>query len=181
MKNSLGFYFPPRLPTIKLPPPLRRIRPASVLESSSARKKALTVAAAMSLVANEDFQHILRVLNTNVDGKQKIMFALTSIKGIGRRFANIVCKKADVDMNKRAGELSAAELENLMTVVANPRQFKIPDWFLNRKKDYKDGTTAVSVTFGVFESVVSTQRLLAEEERLLLHGIRCPENSSRRR
>ncbi|KAL5122880.1 40S ribosomal protein S18 [Glycine soja] len=92
-----------------------------------------------SLVANEDFQHILRVLNTNVDGKQKIMFALTSIKGIGRRFANICCKKADVDMNKRAGELSAIELDSVMTVVANPRQFKIPDWFLNRKKDYKDG------------------------------------------
>ncbi|XP_068669621.1 small ribosomal subunit protein uS13z/uS13y/uS13x-like [Aristolochia californica] len=93
----------------------------------------------MSLVANEDFQHILRVLNTNVDGKQKIMFALTSIKGIGRRLANIVCKKADVDMNKRAGELSAAELESLIVIVANPRQFKIPDWFLNRQKDYKDG------------------------------------------
>ncbi|XP_057800892.1 40S ribosomal protein S18 isoform X1 [Salvia miltiorrhiza] len=93
----------------------------------------------MSLVANEDFQHILRVQNTNVDGKQKIMFAMTSIKGIGRRFANIVCKKADVDMNKRAGELSAAELDSLMVIVANPRQFKIPDWFLNRKKDYKDG------------------------------------------
>jgi small subunit ribosomal protein S18e len=59
-----------------------------------------------SLVANEEFQHILRVLNTNVDGKQKIMFALTSIKGIGRRFANIVCKKADVDMNKRFLSLS---------------------------------------------------------------------------
>lgn len=55
-----------------------------------------------SLVANEEFQHILRVLNTNVDGKQNIMFALTSIKGIGRRFANIVCKKADVDMSKRS-------------------------------------------------------------------------------
>lgn len=39
----------------------------------------------------------------------------------------------------RAGELSAAELENLMNIVANPRQFKIPDWFLNRKKDQKDG------------------------------------------
>ncbi|CAI0553966.1 unnamed protein product [Linum tenue] len=93
----------------------------------------------MSLVANEEFQHILRVLNTNVDGKQRIMFALTSIKGIGRRFANIVCKKADVDMNKRAGELSADEIDKLMTIVANPRQFKIPDWFLNRQKDYKDG------------------------------------------
>lgn len=54
-----------------------------------------------SLVSNEEFQHILRVLNTNVDGRQKIMFALTSIKGVGRRFANLVCKKADVDMNKR--------------------------------------------------------------------------------
>ncbi|KAK9055771.1 hypothetical protein SSX86_026856 [Deinandra increscens subsp. villosa] len=105
----------------------------------SASEKQLNCILAMSLVANEDFQHILRVQNTNVDGKQKIMFAMTSIKGIGRRFANIVCKKADVDMNKRAGELSNAEIDNLMTIVANPRQFKIPDWFLNRKKDYKDG------------------------------------------
>jgi small subunit ribosomal protein S18e len=66
----------------------------------------LVVGKPQSLVANEEFQHILRVLNTNVDGKQKIMFALTSIKGIGRRFANIVCKKADVDMNKRFLSLS---------------------------------------------------------------------------
>ncbi|CAK9261010.1 unnamed protein product [Sphagnum jensenii] len=98
-----------------------------------------TIQSYVSLIANEDFQHILRVLNTNVDGRQKIMFALTSIKGVGRRFANLVCKKADVDMSKRAGELSAAELENLMVIVGNPRQFKIPDWFLNRKKDHKDG------------------------------------------
>lgn len=65
-----------------------------------------------SLIANEDFQHILRVLNTNVDGKQKIMFALTSIKGIGRRFANIVCKKADVDMNKRFCSISTLGLSS---------------------------------------------------------------------
>lgn len=56
---------------------------------------------AQSLLQDESFQHILRVLNTNVDGKQKIMFAMTSIKGIGRRFANIACKKAEVDMRKR--------------------------------------------------------------------------------
>ena len=46
-------------------------------------------------------QHILRLLNTNVKGTGKIMFALTEIKGVGRRYANLVCKKADVDMNKR--------------------------------------------------------------------------------
>jgi len=52
-------------------------------------------------VGSDNFTHILRVLNTNVDGKQKIMYALTAIKGIGRRFSNICCKKAEVDLNKR--------------------------------------------------------------------------------
>ena len=93
----------------------------------------------MSLIIGDDFQHILRVLNTNVDGRTKVMYALTQIKGIGRRFANVVCKKAEIDMGQRAGELSAAELESLMVIVANPRQFRIPDWFLNRQKDFKDG------------------------------------------
>ena len=93
----------------------------------------------MSLIVGDDFQHILRVLNTNVDGRTKVMYALTQIRGIGRRFSNVVCKKAEIDLGKRAGELSAAELESLMVIVANPRQFRIPDWFLNRQKNYKDG------------------------------------------
>jgi ribosomal protein S13 len=29
---------------------------------------------------------------------------------VGRRYANLVCKKADVDMNKRAGELNDEEV-----------------------------------------------------------------------
>ena len=49
----------------------------------------------------------------------------------------------------RAGELSAAELENMMVIVANPRQFKIPDWFLNRQKDIKDGRFSQAVSNGL--------------------------------
>mgnify|MGYP001125241915 CR=1 FL=1 len=26
-----------------------------------------------------------------------------------------------------------------MTIVANPRAYKVPDWFLNRQKDVRDG------------------------------------------
>jgi len=59
-----------------------------------------------SLIAGQEFQHILRLLNTNVDGKHKVMYAMTAIRGIGRRFSNVVCKKAEVDMKKRAGEWS---------------------------------------------------------------------------
>ncbi|ONM51624.1 40S ribosomal protein S18 [Zea mays] len=85
-----------------------------------------------------------------------------------------------------------------MTVVANPRQFKVLDWFLN-KKDYKDGrfsqvvsnaldmklrddlerlkkigtlcypgTTEVSVTTRACVSMASTPRLLEGVERLLV-------------
>ena len=93
----------------------------------------------MSLVIPEKFQHILRVMNTNIDGKRKIPFALTAVKGVGRRYAHIVCKKASVDQTKRAGELTDDEVEKVLTVMSNPRQYKIPDWFLNRQKDIKDG------------------------------------------
>jgi len=89
--------------------------------------------------AHVQFQHILRLLNTNVDGRRKIMFALTEIKGVGRRYSNLVCKKADVDLNKRAGELNSDELERIVTIMQNPAQFKIPTWFLNRRKDMTDG------------------------------------------
>ena len=50
-----------------------------------------------------DFQLILRILNTNVKGTDKVMYAMTKIKGIGRRFSNLILKKADIDLNKRAG------------------------------------------------------------------------------
>ena len=93
----------------------------------------------MSLVISPDFQHILRVLNTNIDGRRKVMYAITAIPGVGRRFANVVCKKAAVDAHKRAGELTADEVEKLVAIIQNPKQFKIPTWFLNRQKDYKTG------------------------------------------
>merc|ERR1712157_392875 len=93
----------------------------------------------MSLLQGPEFQHILRILNTNVEGKRNIVFALTAIKGIGRRFGNIICKKAEIDINKRAGELTADEIEKLVAIIQNPRQFKIPLWFLNRQKDVKTG------------------------------------------
>ena len=40
---------------------------------------------------------------------------------------------------RSAGELTQEEVERLVTIIQNPRQFKVPDWMLNRKKDVKDG------------------------------------------
>lgn len=96
------------------------------------------------------------------------MYALTKIKGVGRRYSNLVCKKADVDLNKRygtrehhrrgrniltsicsAGELTSEELERIVTIIQNPTQYKIPSWFLNRQRDIVDGKDSHILANGV--------------------------------
>eukprot|EP00020_Sapocribrum_chincoteaguense_P005862 CAMPEP_0170749082 /NCGR_PEP_ID=MMETSP0437-20130122/10209_1 /TAXON_ID=0 /ORGANISM="Sexangularia sp." /LENGTH=153 /DNA_ID=CAMNT_0011087989 /DNA_START=17 /DNA_END=478 /DNA_ORIENTATION=- len=106
-----------------------------------------------SLIQSEDFQHIIRCLNTNINGKDKIYVALTAIFGIGRRFSIFCCKKAGIDVDRRAGELSKDEMERVMEVVANPKQFGIPLYFLNRRRDVKTGKTSQLVSNAVATSL----------------------------
>ncbi|KAL0225570.1 hypothetical protein P9112_012894 [Eukaryota sp. TZLM1-RC] len=95
-----------------------------------------------TVLAPDNFQHILRVLNTNVDGRRKVVAAITAIKGVGRRFATLACKQADIDVTKRAGELTNDEIDRIVAVIQHPQDHKIPVWFLNRKKDPVDGTNS---------------------------------------
>merc|ERR1711865_340968 len=88
---------------------------------------------------SQNFQHILRMCNTNVDGRQKVMYALTAIKGVGRRMSNMICKKCDIPLDKRAGELDVNEINKVVAVLSNPLQFKVPHYMLNRQRDIKDG------------------------------------------
>ena len=92
-----------------------------------------------------EFQHILRVLNTNIDGKRKSQIALTKIIGVGKRFANLICKKAEVDINRRAGTLSNEEIEKIVAIINNPKLFKVPDYFVNRQRDFVQGKTSQCV------------------------------------
>ncbi|XP_074273102.1 small ribosomal subunit protein uS13z/uS13y/uS13x-like isoform X2 [Silene latifolia] len=48
------------------------------------------------------------------------------------------------------GVLTAAELGNLLMILANPRELKTPDWHLNRQEDYSDGR---------FRQIVSNNKL----------------------
>ncbi|KAE8816977.1 Proliferating cell nuclear antigen [Hordeum vulgare] len=54
-------------------------------------------------------------------------------------YSNFYSNALVISVSSLARELSSEEMDLLMTVLANPRQFKVSDWFLNRKKDYKDG------------------------------------------
>ena len=97
---------------------------------------------------NDDFKHILRMQNTNLDGKQKAPFGIRQIKGIGRRLAFLTLKIADIDVNKRTGELTEDDIKKINDIVARPTDYNIPKWFLNRQKDPRDGS---------FQQLISNQ------------------------
>ena len=68
------------------------------------------------------------------------MFAMTAIKGIGRRYSNMILKIAQVDLNKRAGEMTDNEIDKINDIMAKPTDYNIPKWFLNRQRDPREGT-----------------------------------------
>ena len=105
-------------------------------------KKLLFNMASLTVVPNTEFQHILRIQNTNVKGKEKVVFAMTAIKGIGRRISNLALKLAEVDINKRAGELTEAEINKVNEILSNPTEWGVPKWFLNRQSDPVEGTAS---------------------------------------
>ena len=47
----------------------------------------------MSLIYEKvaEFKHIIRLFNTNIDGQRKVIYGLRQVKGIGRRFATVIC------------------------------------------------------------------------------------------
>ena len=96
----------------------------------------------MSLIiedAENNFKHIHRILNTNIDGKRTVPFALDKIKGVGRRFGFLICKILRINPKIRAGELSEAQTDAIANVIADPEGHGVPRWFLNRQRDYKEG------------------------------------------
>lgn len=87
----------------------------------------------------KEFKHIIRVLNTNLEGKRLVVNSLSSIKGIGRRMAMIICKLAKIDVRKRAGEVNDEQWEKVSEIIADPIGNGVPVWFCNRQKDRKEG------------------------------------------
>lgn len=94
----------------------------------------------------DTFKHIVRIANVDVPGGKQTKVALTKIKGIGAILADVICKLAKVDRNKKAGNLSDSEVIELNRVANAPMENGIPEWMANRRKDYDSGEDKHLVT-----------------------------------
>lgn len=97
-------------------------------------------------MAEENIKYIVRIANTDLNGRKQVGVAITKIKGIGAMFSNAVCTLAKVDASKKAGVLTDTELKQLNDVIANPVKYNLPKWMYNRRKDYETGEDTHLIT-----------------------------------
>lgn len=88
---------------------------------------------------DKKFKYFVRIANTDLEGNKQIANALKKIKGIGFMFSNVVCNLAGVDKTVKTGYLKEEDVKKLDDVVNNPSKYNIPNWMLNRRKNYEDG------------------------------------------
>lgn len=87
-----------------------------------------------------DFKHIVRLAGVDITGKEKVPYALLTIKGIGYNTAMAICRIMNIDPHKRLGDLSDAEIKKIDSIVTSKKLPSIPVWMYNRQRDYDEGT-----------------------------------------
>lgn len=85
-----------------------------------------------------EFKYIVRIANTDLQGEKSIVVALTGVKGVGTRTAEILADKLGLDRKSRIGDLSDKEIEEIETTLEDLPDF-VPSWLLNRRKDLGTG------------------------------------------
>ena len=87
---------------------------------------------------DENFNYIIRMENTDINGEHNIVQGLTQIKGIGRHMATLIADTTGVDRKTKFGNLPEPEIEKLKEVIENIDEYA-PAWMLNYQKDVYTG------------------------------------------
>ena len=82
----------------------------------------------------DDFSYILRMADSDIDGLRPIAIGITSIKGIGMRTSQQICRLAGVDGNTLGGHLSDDEQDRLRNSI-DDYATTVPWWLVNRQRD----------------------------------------------
>ena len=87
---------------------------------------------------DENFNFIVRIVNSDIDGQKRTVIGLQSIKGVGKRVAEVVTKRANVDPAAKIGSLSDEKVKEIEDLVKSYVEYA-PTWAINRQMDYETG------------------------------------------
>jgi small subunit ribosomal protein S13 len=85
------------------------------------------------------YKHIVRIVNTDLNGSVAIVHALTKIKGVSYMLANTACNVANIEKVRKTGELEDGDIRKLDDVIRNPARYGVPSWMFNRRNDWESG------------------------------------------
>jgi small subunit ribosomal protein S13 len=86
----------------------------------------------------DDFKYIVRIANTDLPGDKGVVFALTAIKGVGDRVAEVIINKTKLPRNGKIGNLSDEDIEKLEAFVLELSD-QTPGWLMNKQNDVWTG------------------------------------------
>lgn len=92
-------------------------------------------------MAEQQIKHLVRIVNTDLNGQKPLHMALLGIKGVGVPFSNMVCSFSGIDKLTKVGLLNEEQIKKLDTIIRNPAQFGAPAWMLNRRRDFDTNET----------------------------------------
>ena len=87
---------------------------------------------------SEDFRYIVRLVNTDLDGNKDLVIALSGIKGVGLRTAEIIVRMAGIPRDVKIGDLPEEKTDQLEKLVQEYSE-KAPHWAVNRQHDWSSG------------------------------------------
>jgi len=87
---------------------------------------------------DENFNFIVRIANSDIDGQKRTVIGVQSIKGVGKRVAQIVVRKANIDPTLRIGSLPDEKVKEIEQLVTTYVEY-VPNWVINRQMDYESG------------------------------------------
>ena len=93
----------------------------------------------ITMAEKQDMKHLVRIMKTDIFGEKTVATGLTRIKGVGKNFANAVCKVAGISNDFKVGRLDEKQVEKINSIISNPLRYDFPIWLLNRRKDYETG------------------------------------------
>lgn len=94
----------------------------------------------------ENLKYLVRIVDTDLNGKKTILYELAKIKGVGVSFANALCILSNIDSQQRVGTLTEAQIKKLDEIIQHPLTAGIPPWLFNRSKDVETGENKHLVT-----------------------------------
>jgi small subunit ribosomal protein S13 len=105
-------------------------------------------------------KHLVRVINTDLDGSKPILYAMRKIKGVNIMFANMVLGMAKIENDVKAGALKDEQVAKIEDVLKHPEKYDVPIWMLNRRSDYETGEDKHILTGDIdFNKAIDVKRL----------------------